>query len=830
MVLTCRLASGRLLFSHRLMTFYKRNHYVPEWHQRHFFEPGKETLAYRNLDPGRFTRRDGSIAYGKSRFDSPPSRCFFEDDLYTTFFDAGPNDEIERRLFGAIDTHGSRAIAAYLLADQGEWHRHFQTLFDYIDIQKIRTPKGLAWLRAQYPEPGQNDLMMEMQGIRNLHCTIWTTGVREIVSAEDSAVKFILTDHPVTVYNHAVPPGHALGLYPNDPPIALKASQTLFPLSRDFCLILTNLEYAQDPACPPLEKRTFARNFRNTMVSTINFIRSRRLAADDVVRINRIFKAKACKFIAAGREEWLNPEAMNDEPWSALGSALLPPHRELGEFGGEMMAQWDSGDTHYQDAFGRTEGERPFLVKPLPERPLRPIDACGCGSGIFFKECCKPRPVHLRPAWDEKSIRERNLMLHQGIVNILEFEGAHDWARVRRSLTDEKIVKVYRLYQALWPLETDLLKLLPKPDGRPRAIYTGSIHPNLIGDYAFAASAYFGELHVEHPFAHPGVLKKEFNPVENPHAFHLEFLKSVVFLNNIMPLVDLGIVNLVPDPCDFDPHLRLQMMRMAEERAGGISLDPNKEPRLKRQAMDDLRRDYLMFPPEGVLAEFRKDSPGLDDADVAALMSGRDVLREADPLVGLRDDIYGGEKGGQMRMLKLAPNFEIAMYLAQATGAAIVTDSPYRWEELRRALRPRFGPLVGSLDALAARIGSDNFIFPNDPLDVAKLSYHGYLSGYSSLFADVFRYLGRIGERGRKPNWEANVAARFERVHRPVQTRLAKLELEQGVGRIACAFPAGGIQDNTINRLLLMSSSEHHLKNVPMAFFMGPAEPAIRAR
>jgi hypothetical protein len=35
-----------------------------------------------------------------------------------------------------------------------------------------------------------------------------------------------------------------------------------------------------------------------------------------------------------------------------------------------------------------------------------------------------------------------------------------------------------------------------------------------------------------------------------------------------------------------------------------------------------------------------------------------------------------------------------------------------------------------------------------------------------------------------------------------------------------CAFPVGGIQENTVNRLLLMSSSERHLPNVPMAFFI----------
>jgi hypothetical protein len=66
-------------------------------------------------------------------------------------------------------------------------HRHFQTLFEYIDIQKIRTPKGLDWLKAQYPTLTQNELMFEMQGIRMVHCTIRADGVREIAPTFDQA-------------------------------------------------------------------------------------------------------------------------------------------------------------------------------------------------------------------------------------------------------------------------------------------------------------------------------------------------------------------------------------------------------------------------------------------------------------------------------------------------------------------------------------------------------------------------------------------------------------------------------------------------------------------
>jgi len=186
------------------------NHYVPRWYQKGFIEPGESTIAYLDLHPGSKVLEDGRVIRERSKFETVPRRCFFQTDLYSTFFGTLVNDEIERLLFGAIDTRGSDAIRAFICNDVAEWHRHFQTLFEYLDIQKVRTPKGLDWLKEQYPALDQNELMLEMQGIRMMHCTIWSEGVREIVSAEDADVKFLISDHPVTIYNHAVPPTAAL--------------------------------------------------------------------------------------------------------------------------------------------------------------------------------------------------------------------------------------------------------------------------------------------------------------------------------------------------------------------------------------------------------------------------------------------------------------------------------------------------------------------------------------------------------------------------------------------------------------------------------------------
>jgi hypothetical protein len=189
-----------------VMSKTRNNHYVPQWYQERFFELGRNTLAYLDMTPPQRVLADGRVITERSKFDAHTTRAFRQLDLYSTFFGTSVNDEIERRLFGDIDTRGSKAIGAFTGTDVSEWHRHFQTLFAYIDIQKIRTPKGLDWLKAQYPALTQNELMFEMQGIGMMHCTIWTEGVREIVSAEDADVKFIISDHPVTIYNHAVPP------------------------------------------------------------------------------------------------------------------------------------------------------------------------------------------------------------------------------------------------------------------------------------------------------------------------------------------------------------------------------------------------------------------------------------------------------------------------------------------------------------------------------------------------------------------------------------------------------------------------------------------------
>ena len=803
------------------------NHYVPEWYQRGFIEPDREKLKYLDLAPPVHIRGDGSEVFGKSLFDSAPSRCFVQTDLYTTAFGFEINDEIERRLFGEIDNKGAPAVRAFTDNSVEGWMRHFEDMFEYIDAQKLRTPKGLEWLRRHYPFLDQNQLMFEMQGVRMMHCTMWAEGVREIVSAEDAGIKFLISDHPVTVFNHAAPPDHARCAYPNDPPIAWKASQTIYPLDRNFCMILTNLEYAKQPdLADPCSKRTNARNFRQSLIRTDAFIHGRKLTDGQVCEINHILKTRANRYVAAGREEWLYPEKQVTGDWASLRATLLPPNDELWRFGGETYIGYKDGSTAYQDEFGRTEPHAPFLTKEASDARLHPRDECGCGSGKAWGVCCSKKPAALRPSWNELSIRERNLMHARAISKILGIAEGKNWEQARRDLTDEKIAEIHKVFRVLWPPDTDLISLLPKPDGRLRALYTGIVDPRMVIEYALGSANYFGEILIQSPFHHPAGINKDFDPTKNPAMHRQETVKNVALLLDMMPLIAAGIVNFFPDPCHFDLNLRHQMMQMAIERTDGLDMAAITDLRIKWLQRDDFERGIWSMPEEAQRSTIKGAIPELTPDQVNDVMEVYQQKRRRDPLALLQDNpIPSKEEGGLLIGHHMLPNFEMSLFIAQATGSIIVTDSPHRWCEIVAAGWMQSGRRPDALPRLRAAIEETEHLFLGDQWSIAKIHMEGNTNSYASLMHDVFRYLTITGKKGPKPNWEAQLPKRFKAAHSQVQNAIQKTGDPMQLAKLKCVMPPGGIRENSINRLLLMSNVDTYLENIPMAFYIERSDP-----
>jgi hypothetical protein len=190
-------------------TAYRHNHYVPVWYQKRFMRPGQGVYHYLDLKPGvvvsdghRFTRR--------ALRPLGPVLCFAQDDLYTTKWGSVENTEIEQFVFGKVDTEGRKGVEYFgnlQHPDDDFDEAGFMDLVTYMSVQKLRTPKGLGWLAQTARFEHQNLTLLFLQNIQGIFGAIWTECVWQIADASQSAVKFIISDHPVTVYNRGCFPG-----------------------------------------------------------------------------------------------------------------------------------------------------------------------------------------------------------------------------------------------------------------------------------------------------------------------------------------------------------------------------------------------------------------------------------------------------------------------------------------------------------------------------------------------------------------------------------------------------------------------------------------------
>ena len=137
----------------------RNNHYVSQWYQRGFLAEGQSRLFYLNLYPDFRTLPDGRQVPRRALHEWGANKCFVEYDLYTTHLGPVVNDDIEKLLFGVIDDHGAKALSAFAHGNHSDLHDSFQDFFEYIAAQKLRTPKGLDWIRSCYGNLDQVNLM-----------------------------------------------------------------------------------------------------------------------------------------------------------------------------------------------------------------------------------------------------------------------------------------------------------------------------------------------------------------------------------------------------------------------------------------------------------------------------------------------------------------------------------------------------------------------------------------------------------------------------------------------------------------------------------------------
>ena len=788
----------------------RENHYVPKWYQKGFFAKGQHKLHVLNLHPADKPLPNGESVAEQKVEELGPKLAFKEHDLYTTRLGQHHNDEIETFLFGRIDKRGADAVRAWIAGNHVQIHRGFHDFFEYMDAQKLRTPKGLDWILTHYKGLPQMELMRQMQALRQMHATMWSECVREIVSAAKSSVKFLVTDHPVTIYHPKLPPDAAWCQYPGDPGVELVGSQTVFALDANHCLILTNLEYAEDPAkAAVLSRRTNARFRGNSMARTDAFIRGRELNDAEVHGINLVLKSRAKKYVAASNPEWLYPERHCKLPWADIAPTLLP-NKDLWRFGGEIYIGHQDGTSSYRDKYGRTSRAHEILTKPLSTVEPAPDAPCGCGSGIAFGDCCADVEPHKRPSWSVLSIRERNLTLVRGINRILQLNDEKTWLDVRRNLSDDHVRQIHELFAALWPTDTRLIELLPSPQSkRSRALYLGMVDARTISTKVTGMLAYVDELVLVHPFVNANGVRPKFSPIRQPAQFREQTLRSVFSLMLLEPDIRAGRVHLVPDPIDFDAGFRDEIMAIMKQSADKTELGPIDEALAKALYNDELMRFIKRLPPEEMKAYLKRripdDSCELTDADIDSVVRLWKREIEDDPLE-LLDPPLTSADGGEFKILKGFCR-ETGLFVATLTGSFVYTNSDTQWARLHDSDGIHCYEPDPAAEAEVCLLASQD-------VEVPTLTYHHQVEPLAA--REIRALLRNVALAVRiDESLQASHTASEKVSSPPMEEGLLMLKLHASV-------PLGGFQRTDVSRLVLTFGRIEDVAPVRLAVFLQP--------
>lgn len=340
------------------MAGYRRNHYVPVWYQKRFIPFGQEhnRLYYLNLHPQKRIS-SGGHSYVENRLKCQgPKKCFVEDNLYTTYFSNWASTEIEEKFFGKIDRDAPQALDYFSTFNHPSANPEaLRVLVNYLSIQKLRTPKGLYQLSKYVNVYDRNSLLIWMQKLQDMYCAIWIESIWSIMDASQANTKFIVSDHPVTLYNKNCYPGSKYCSDGNDPDIRFTGTHTIFPLDLDKVLILTNLSWVRNPYSNPLRMRPNPNMFRDAIFNFQQIQINRKLNDIEVNKINYIIKNRAYNYIAAAKKDYLFPEdKIGRIHWKDFGETyfLMPDPRSL-QFTSDMYIGHTNGRTEHFDEYGR---------------------------------------------------------------------------------------------------------------------------------------------------------------------------------------------------------------------------------------------------------------------------------------------------------------------------------------------------------------------------------------------------------------------------------------------------------------------------------------------
>lgn len=454
-------------------------------------------------------------------------------------------------------------------------------------------------------------------------------------------------------------------------------------------------------------------------------------------------------------------------------------------------------------------------------------DPCPCGSGKKYKRCCLSKNNNIRSS-QNLSLDQRTKVLYNAMHDLF-FNKTKDWDEVKKRLTDERIKEFYKVVAWLWPPKTDVGTILPRPDGKLRALYIGRYRPELIIKNIVRYSLYTDEILIILPLVNPWSVKDEFDPIVNSHLYASETLRSIYMLNQLNLWVQAGLVKIIPDLGDFDYELRKKTWELGQQHEEEVS-DEDIEQEMEFHK-EDFARELYRLPIDSLKHLLRRWKPEISEKETVGILEAIAHKKKTDPL------IFDAPPKSKEEVLfsRTGANLELGLYVAQLTGAYLYTDIPFRWRQILSAAQQLpdegalWAPLTKTFQSLEFK-----FLDQVSPKFACNLRTSGRLENFRSFLRKTWTDIFKISDPSSINSKARGFSDELVSKYHEAETEWAKIDKDLlkwigstgGIAKILSGgmrweIPATGFCIAAITELLVAKYERTRFRqNVPMSVFL----------
>jgi hypothetical protein len=334
-------------------------------------------------------------------------------------------------------------------------------------------------------------------------------------------------------------------------------------------------------------------------------------------------------------------------------------------------------------------------------------------------------------------------------------------------------------------------------------LYTGIVDVRVIELNALPIAPLFDEFLIVSPIVNPNNVKPEFNPTKSPSKYKYQALKDFLFMLELEPFIGYGLINLIPDPSDFDLNLMKAMMGMARSHHADFVSERDRKFSTKLALEDYLNTIHMM--PKVVRIQSLISDFGMSEDEAAQTIDTLEVDAESSPLTVLQS--MQPDTGGQFMQFSMGPNYEMALFIAQVTGSVIVTDSESRWIQLRGAQHSNMGIVSYLLNDVYKRLNKL-------PMDYQMLESYVKTQGNFNIARTILKNADELVLCDLCSTEQLDKLT--ESVKR-LDEKLMEFDPEPPTANFIVLAPEGGFYDRNVQRLLTLSgclSYDHQVRAV----------------